>query len=88
MDRLKPTLDFEVIKQSRLEAAVVPKPIKEFKAYLYAVRWICEACFDTTDLTRPHITGGSNIPLLIIDNIYDSRKSTWSRSPAVSISSW
>ena len=69
MDRLRPTVDFVIVKKSETNRVPVPKPITEFKAVKYAVAWIHDAVM-TPDATKRYATKG----LLLLKAIMISSK--------------
>ena len=44
IDRVKPTVDFQIIERSVTSRDAIPIPIEESKAIKMAIQWIVEAC--------------------------------------------
>jgi len=78
IDRIKPTVDFEIIERTITQRDAIPIPIEESKAIKLAIGWIVEACL-VADPSRRFCTqgkfGGRDLQMMphrIADEIYNS----------------
>ena len=44
IDRVKPTVDFQIVERNITSRDAIPIPIEESKAIKMAIQWIVEAC--------------------------------------------